>query len=564
MGIGSSRRWTRAAASVLSLLSLLSLLAFLLMLPASAQAQAIDCDRSLHDPNVPDEGRIMERYYVATAGVGGLGCWVHPHANGRDFVITPRGWGRRPNAARRVYLDATMESISAARAAYEPLGDMDVDLFFMLNDADRRGQIAYWLVGDQCWMEGAATGTVMANFRQVVAHEIGHCLLMKEQFWTLGSYVESVHQWLDESGAEFLSSEVYPATNVEYSDGSRYVLDFPLQQPYRAHVLLREYANRHGVPATLTLLRDLATASSRDVQMAMLRAKDYTPEFLETLVMHLNSQIADPGGGTIPNRSTGLVHPSITLSDASETAALPPLDGMLLNMVELTVASGFDLRLQPIEGGSHPVQALIDRGTDGPPQPIGSAATFLGQCDAELSVPLRLAHLHPTPSTGAVVRYRMTARDCDAPEPVASGSGIVGTWRARNASVRGMFAQVYGNAMPIRGVSGDVLLTLTESGTATLQYRDVHIVFDQSRAPIPEIVVSGGGELGWRRGSPGELVFDGRSFSLQAKAAGMTIPMDSSGFPMAPTRVRFGLVDTELVFTRFDGLVFFPRVWVKQ
>lgn len=561
MGIRSSRRWTRAAASVLSLL------AILLMLPASAQAQAIDCDRSLHDPMPPDAGRIMERYYVATAGVGGLGCWVHAHANGRDFVITPRAWGRRPDSAHRAYIDATMESISAARTTYESLGDMDVDLFFMLNDAHRRGQIAYWLVGGQCWMEGAAMGGArMDNFRQVVAHEIGHCLLMKEQFWRHGSYVASVHQWLDESGAEFLSSEVYPATNVEYSDESRYVLDFPLQQPYRAHVLLREYANRHGVPATLTLLRTLATASSRDDQMERLRTQDYTPEFLETLVMHLNSQIADPGGGTIPNRSTGLVHPSVTLSDASETAALPPLDGMLLNMVDLTVPSGFDLRIEAIEGGSHPLQALIDRGTDGPPQPIGSAATFLGECDAELTVPLRLAHLHPTPSTGAVVRYRITARDCEAPEPepVALGSGIIGTWRARNASVRGMFAQVYGNAMPIRGVSGDVLLTLTESGTATLQYRDVHIVFDPGRAPIPEIVVNGGGELGWRRGSPGELVFDGRSFSLQAKAGGMTIPMDSSGFPMAATRVRYGFVDTELVFTKFDGLVFFPRVWVKQ
>lgn len=533
------------------------------------RGQVTACDPSMLDPFPPLAAEpLLDRYYVATDGVGGRGCWVHRHSNGRDVVVTPHGWGERPSAGHRAYIGAVMDAITASRATYERLGNLDIDLGYLLSDVHRGFQEAYWPVDGQCWMEGAAeTWGSLDIFRQVVAHEIGHCFLMKEGLWTPESYAPSVHKWLDESGAEFLGSEVYPATDDEFRH--EYDIGSPMQQPYAAHVLFRQYANEHGVPAALALIHALAPARFPVEQLSLLRSAGYTAEeFLETLMRHRYSGVRDPGGGTIPNGSLGEWKPDLLLTESSEEAALPPIDGILLTMVQVVVPAGFDARLFAPSGGSHDLAAIVDFGPGMDPGRLDASGVPVGgSCTDVADVPLRLTHLHDTPATGAVVRYTLTERSCDEEASVDPGRGVIGTWYASRGSILSMFSQVFGDALPVRAVTGDVVLTLTEAGQATLLYQNVRVFFDQEREnppPIPSVVIRGGGELTWRGGSPGQIVFDGQSFSFEAVAGRLTLPMDDSGFPLGRTVVSYGFVDTTLVFMGFSGHVFFPNAWTRR
>ena len=90
-----------------------------------AQAQAVSCESMSLDPVVPGGIRLLERFYVRSDGIGGLGCWVHPHPNGRDFVLTPFSWGEIPEAGHRAWIDRAIEAIADSRrvltAIDEPL-----------------------------------------------------------------------------------------------------------------------------------------------------------------------------------------------------------------------------------------------------------------------------------------------------------------------------------------------------------------------------------------------------------------------------------------------------------
>ena len=92
-------------------------LLLLCVCPAYAKAQAVTCESMSLDPVVSDDSTpeglgILDRYYVSAESFGGVICWVHPHSNGRDFVITPPGWGQVPKPEQQGWIDLTMKAIT--------------------------------------------------------------------------------------------------------------------------------------------------------------------------------------------------------------------------------------------------------------------------------------------------------------------------------------------------------------------------------------------------------------------------------------------------------------------
>ena len=81
-----------------------ALLVLCLSLPVAGVADPVPCASLGFDPSEEGEG-ILERFFVETDGVGGLGCWMHPHANGKDAIFTPYSWGRNPNLGKQGVLD---------------------------------------------------------------------------------------------------------------------------------------------------------------------------------------------------------------------------------------------------------------------------------------------------------------------------------------------------------------------------------------------------------------------------------------------------------------------------
>lgn len=238
------------------------ILTITLLIPADAHAQAVSC-RSLSLDPVDGEGtRLLERYYTPRHGVGGLGCWVHKHPNGRDHVVTPHSWGRSPNPGKMGLISTTLTAITDARRVFAPLGTLNLDLFILLNDVHENAH-AYWPNENQCWIEAGPRGgwglwrePSSRFFKGTVAHEIGHCFLMENiPNYTPRSYVAANAHWWDESGAEFLSSLVYKTLNHEHINARLFDLDGePFTQPYTAYVLLQHYASRRSERAVIELL----------------------------------------------------------------------------------------------------------------------------------------------------------------------------------------------------------------------------------------------------------------------------------------------------------------------
>ena len=211
------------------------------------------------DPVIRGE-RVLGRYYEASDGVGGLGCWVHSHPDGREFVVTPFSWGRSPSPGKQGLIDETFEAISDSRQELGSLGHLDTALYVLLHDVPRPdvGE-ARWIVDEQCWIDVGpqagygAYGTDRPRFKSVMAHEIGHCFLMENLEGYSPDTYTSMSRWWDESGAEFLMAFVYPTV-----DG---VIDTVQWEGYREGVddvryvttldaaIRRATATRHGAKA---------------------------------------------------------------------------------------------------------------------------------------------------------------------------------------------------------------------------------------------------------------------------------------------------------------------------
>lgn len=316
-------------------------------------AQGVSCQDIALDPKSGDGVRVLKRFYVRTGDVGGLGCWFHSHPNGKDGLVTPFGWGRRPGPERLEVIDTIFEVITEARQKLSRLGFLDNALFVVLRDTwtGDEGE-AYWPNDEQCWMEDrlsrdSVRGSERSLLRGIIAHEIGHCFIMENiDGYSPSTFQDSLDYWWDESGAEYYSTIVYPELNHEHSYARAFSLDLePFTQPYNAYVVFAHYAQLYGADSVLELLRNIFAQRSNAALLSYLRDQGFDSFFHDFAVTHFSMKVVDSGGGFIPR--DGEVRAALYhwLGPDRRFTTLPDLDGSRLNVIELNIPAGYSLEI---------------------------------------------------------------------------------------------------------------------------------------------------------------------------------------------------------------------------
>ena len=296
--IVQSAKAARSQRSLIFLLQigLTSLLLVLFSQNLFGQFRVSTCEELNLRPIEPGTGNDLLAIYLDGdgTGLGGFGCWVHHHPNGQDYVVTPHSWGREPNPGKMALISDAMQTITDARRVYPEYGTLNNDLYYILDDVNRRsgsgettsikrGQ-TFWLVGNQCWMQSGAPSLRLESSNRerrlhTYAHEIGHCFVM-ENVPDLGTYYSGLNHWFDESVSEFLSSELYKNNDGEHQWAEDFDLDGKaFTQPYRAYSLWYYYARKYGKESVVRLMNELAALGSREQRLSHLRRLNFDLDY---------------------------------------------------------------------------------------------------------------------------------------------------------------------------------------------------------------------------------------------------------------------------------------------
>lgn len=465
----------------------LSLL-ILAFFPAPANAQfrlsAADSCSSLNLHSSPNS--LLRRYFTQTNGVGGRGCWVHIHPNGRDYVITPNSWGRIPNPGKRGLVldafDALTRTPSAVERRYPGTLNNDLPKRVVLNEVTNTSlPHGVTRFDDACWFQVGLTGHVgsprdvhetgrgRSYFKQMVAHEIGHCLIGSNSnliggWGGLTNSYDNV-RWAEEGGAELISTIAYPSVNAEWEDSIYIDLFYKnFKQPYRSFLLIEHLARTRGsLFEVLDILKRGHTYSSL---MNLFKRHGWDAFHHWYAVDHYLERIPDPGGcdgrpcnyaSTPPSR----FHTERTLDASQERGSvdLSSLGEARLNLIRITIPS--DKTLQLITKTSTP-EKLHGSITSGPTLSrfwVHSSAadniTIPGTCDANTEVELALSHYHTGPVSTSIPYRLEDIDDCEEEGPTAC---IVGDWLADPAWLSS------------KDVVGDIRLSFSAEGVFSARW----------------------------------------------------------------------------------------------
>lgn len=529
-------------------------------------------------------------YFDTAIPAADRGCWVHTHPDGRDRVLTPTDWTATPSGVDRQTVEAAFEAITRSRAALAVLGGtMDLSFDVMLTTSGT-GMTTEWPNSDECWIEASKTNGWQSTdaasaegVKQTFAHEIGHCYLMENiaDYDPASNLARGTHWW-DESGAEVLSTLVYPAADAEHRHAQAYDLDGArFSQPYNAFFIFDHLIRSRGPDSFLPFMRQLhGTTTDTAGQWRLMGSAPFHEVFHEAVTLHYDGRLEDPGcagGGACfyPSEETVGFDAEETLADdTASPLRLGGIEGGRLNVVRLTLPEGRDFFISPPRSPSAALISSVVRDEED-----GLFARDLVMetgCDAEGVLFVAITHFNPAEAAGAAapadidLAFTTTPREeCDdgtdpAPGPVTFGYG--GRWYATNANILGMYKRLYGASGPeVQAVDGDIYLDLGDDGASKVTWDDVTLFFPDGSG-IPPVTIRGQGNFRWRSGGGTLLHLDGQTFEVEAEVLGMRMPApDLFATTGADTSVNIGLTETgALVFTPTSTDVFFPTFWVRR
>ncbi len=421
--------------------SFFQLLCLLFMsLMSYTQSQVVSCESINLRPQVEvlnDECNntktldLLKRYYTPDEeGIGGLGCWVHPHGNGKDFVVTPYSWGRNPTPGKEGLITKVLHTMTQTRSVLAPLGQLNSGLYFLLNDVHVNAR-THWIFNNQCWVEAGPHGGFGSwrdpssqFFPGQVAHEIGHCFIMENiPNYSPNTYDCDLDNWWDESGAEFFSALVYPDLDHEHISAQRFDLDeTKFTQPYAAYTLLQHYANVNGNDSVIPLLKSIFQQRSENDLKSYFRQSGFDSLYHDFAVLHYQDEVLDAGSGYIPREAFVEIGLTETLerdysSDFVEAQDLeiPNIEPMQLFIAELTIPKRHNLSsigYQP--NNSEPIHGsiLFDNGDT---VSIPLSEEIEGDCNTPKTIKVLLTHINDQAITNFNLRYLLSARVFSCP-----------------------------------------------------------------------------------------------------------------------------------------------------
>lgn len=444
-------------------------------LSGPAFGAAVPCSSLGFDPE-EEGGGVLERFFVEAEGVGGLGCWMHPHPNGKDAIFTPFSWGRVPNPGKQGLIDETMTAISETSEFLDRLGTVESELYLLLTDleSDFEGE-AYVIENNRCWIEiysfagWGAWGEYRRELKSTIAHEISHCFF-NENFEDYNEEGTGFDAWWDESGSEYLMAQVYPAVDSEHPEARKFDLDgVEFMQEYAAVALLQHYSNLNGQSATLEFLRTAwRNGREHSAYVAYLDTSGLDSFFHDFNARHFGGTVMDPGGGNMPRES--LVDPVATLRLDQEFGRFeaPRIEPRRLIVMELNLPNGYVVDIEAPEDVNREFHASIY--VYG--QNLGDWAdgiTIEAQCDVDANPRLLLTSLRTDGTAARTFRYR-TRRiaDCDCTDYGTLDACLVGSWEMKPESR----ADIFGKDGPVGGRVG---LDFTPSGTFVYRFSNLSL-----------------------------------------------------------------------------------------
>jgi hypothetical protein len=531
---------------------------------ATAHAQpATSCD----DEGLrPISGDVLDPYYVRSGGVGGLGCWVHKHSNGVDLVVTPHNWGREPTPGKRMLIEGALETITLARAKVTEIGGAQTwPLHVVLNDSDTHPN-AKWPVNSRCWIVagsdardalGSWRGEFSNTYKQMIAHEVGHCFIMENiPGYSAATYSARNARWWDESAATYFSELVYPVMNQEHVSARRFDLDgAPFVQEYSAFILFDYLIDS---PSELwQLLRKFHNTTNPGELRALFRANGWDRRFHDFVVDHYSSRVRDMGcgaGGACTYPREPNVEPAYLQALVEDEQYITPwslLPG-LLNIAEVDIPAEYDLVLPKSVETVRP--GFYGSIVGGAPETKywADGTTVTGSCDGDRTVLLALTHFGDADVTDMKIPFELVRRTC---APSCSEDSVdrclIGKWRLDNASL---------SAMGMSPPTGSLVFEVTESGGLVAEF-DLQSTESRARAVgAVRACVAPGSALGAEAGLGPNASFFSFDGAISEVRAGTTEP-ELTGLALSQyLRMQYLYSCTSPSTLTFFGEITFSRV----
>ncbi len=290
------------------------LLSLLFVLPALAQAKSINCNtlwaKGYPDPRFPEglDCQSSEKWETPE----GAQAEVYHYAKGFPASPDDTGFSFR---AHEVFITVVAKIIALHAESSVKLRFKPLTFVFTDQKADKN-EVAMVRVGHSSDEESCPILVYIDNFkkqspdrqRQMLAHEIFHCV--QDTLWQdkIVDTPKSAHQWWSEGSAVWFSNLVYPAINQEfdYNDDYQGNKSLVLQDDnnkYGTHLFFQSLSHSWlGVDGVLSMLEDLPNSGDTPEQIESVldipsielffdsfaqditsnRIKDFTGNFMTT------------------------------------------------------------------------------------------------------------------------------------------------------------------------------------------------------------------------------------------------------------------------------------------
>lgn len=267
----------------------------------ASNAQQTECLRLWEEGFAPEAGTICLLYIEFTEG-------------GHTYrVYYPEE--RRGDAAFLAYAEAAADALRQSVRVYGALTELrDINLIFTaLTPPDEEGEDTAAFVPElfpgeitsvACpvlVLPEGASGGADDGFKQVIAHEVFHCV----EYWRQGRSSDASADWYIEGMAEYFSGVVYPSADNEhqYLGGFNFftATDSILDLQYSSWVFFQYLGDRFGKEFVIGMLDALPTSGGKSAQAAALAGiGDMATVFHEFGQAFLDGQLRDESGSGLP------------------------------------------------------------------------------------------------------------------------------------------------------------------------------------------------------------------------------------------------------------------------
>ncbi len=254
---------------------------------------------------------ISKAHADAPTCFGGLCYETHSFAGGghSNALYVEESVGTTP-----AFISAVQEAVTDSLNTYQGVGlsarQVAVIVMNRFNDTvdvEADGGIESFRGASTCtvyvWGHGVENYNTRgaAYFKQMLAHEIFHCVQSLNFPRQMGGPSTEATDWWVEGTADYFSNVVYPATNAEYvydADFDANAEHTPLyRMSYEANVFFQDFANQSSDAAILALIVSLPTSGSFAEQQNAIAALGSMPNIFHKFAEHyLDEKIRDSSG----------------------------------------------------------------------------------------------------------------------------------------------------------------------------------------------------------------------------------------------------------------------------